>query len=94
MEELDGPEERRKTIERKTNKEKILEYLLSQKENIFECDTCIGEKLNIFPRQKVNCITNELERCGKVVRYKTKCNSCSNLRLVNKIKNKLCEKRY
>lgn len=66
----------------RTNRERVLSILKSGA-NEGLCDDCVSSHLEIYPRQQVNQICNDLKRQGKVDRKESLCNKCRKLKLCN-----------
>ena len=66
----------------RTNRERVLGILKSGA-NEGLCDDCISSHLEIYPRQQVNQICNDLKRQGKVDRKESLCNKCRKLKICN-----------
>ena len=66
----------------RTNRERVLSILKSEA-NEGLCDDCISSHLEIYPRQQVNQICNDLKRQGKIDRKESMCNKCRKLKLCN-----------
>ena len=66
----------------RTNREIVLSTLKSTP-NEGMCDDCISSQFEIYPRQQVNQICNDLKRQGKVDRKESLCRKCHKLKLCN-----------
>lgn len=65
------------------HKDEVLRFLSGSTQRF--CDDCLSEALNIYPRQRINQICNQLTTDHSIQRSKVRCDGCKKEKLINSL---------